>query len=77
MTTATQVQLRRGTSTQVAAFTGAEGEVAVDKTNHRLVVQDGATAGGFPQATEAYVQAQIASLSTGLFQNEYLFENCE
>lgn len=77
MTTATQVQLRRGTAAQVAAFTPAEGETVVDKTNHRLVVGDGATAGGFPHATEAYVQAQIAALSTGLFQNEYLFDNCD
>jgi hypothetical protein len=77
MTTATQVQLRRGTAVQVAAFTPAEGEPIFDKTNHRLVMGDGATAGGFPQATEAYVLTQIAALSTGLFQNEYLFDNCE
>jgi hypothetical protein len=47
MTTATQVQLRRGTSAQVATFTGAQGEVVVDTTNNRAVVHDGATAGGF------------------------------
>ena len=45
-----QLQLRRGTATQVAAFTGAQGEVVVDTTNNRLVVQDGATAGGFAAA---------------------------
>jgi len=50
MTTATQVQLRRGTSTQVAAFTGAQAEIAVDTTNNRVVVQDGSTAGGFAAA---------------------------
>jgi hypothetical protein len=50
MATATQVQLRRGTSAQVAAFTGAPGEVVVDTTNSRAVVQDGATAGGWPAA---------------------------
>lgn len=75
MTTATQVQLRRGTASQVAAFTGAAGEVTPDTTNHRLVLHDGATAGGFPQATEAYVQAQIAALAAGNFQNLYLFNN--
>ncbi len=48
MTTAVQVQYRRGTASQVAAFTGAAGELAVDTTNNRVVVQDGATAGGFP-----------------------------
>jgi hypothetical protein len=48
MTTAVQVQYRRGTASQVAAFTGAQGEMVVDTTNQRLVVQDGATAGGWP-----------------------------
>jgi hypothetical protein len=43
MTTATQVQLRRGTSADVAGFTGAQGEVVVDTTNNRAVVHDGAT----------------------------------
>ena len=50
MTTATQVQLRRGTSAQVVAFTGAQGEVVVDTTNNRAVVHDGSTAGGFALA---------------------------
>jgi len=34
----------------VAAFTGAAGETVVDTTNNRLVVQDGALAGGYPAA---------------------------
>ena len=50
MTTAVQVQYRRGTSSQVAGFTGAQGEMVVDTTNTRVVVQDGATAGGWPAA---------------------------
>lgn len=45
-----QLQLRRGTATQVAAFTGAQGEVVVDTTNNRAVVNDGSTAGGWPAA---------------------------
>jgi len=45
-----QLQLRRGTAAQVAAFTGAQGEVAIDTTNNRLIVNDGATAGGWPTA---------------------------
>ena len=45
-----QLQLRRGTASQVAAFTGAAGETVIDTTNNRLVVNDGATAGGFPAA---------------------------
>jgi Major tropism determinant N-terminal domain len=50
MTTAVQVQYRRGTASQVAAFSGAQGEMVVDTTNNRVVVQDGATAGGWPAA---------------------------
>lgn len=50
MSTAEQVQRRRGNATQVAAFTGAQGELAVDTTNNRVVVQDGSTAGGFAAA---------------------------
>ena len=55
MTTAVQVQYRRGTASQVAAFTGAQGELVVDTTNNRVVVQDGATAGGFTAAKLAEV----------------------
>ena len=56
MATVTQVQLRRGTSAQVATFTGAQGEVVVDTTNNRAVVHDGATAGGFALARRAEKQ---------------------
>ena len=45
-----QLQLRRGTATQVAAFTGAQGEVVFDTTNNRLVANDGVTVGGDPAA---------------------------
>jgi hypothetical protein len=45
----TQVQYRRGSNVQVAAFTGALGELVIDTTNKIVVVNDGATAGGFPQ----------------------------
>lgn len=44
----TQVQFRRGNTSQVNAFTGALGEVVVDTTVNTCVVQDGTTAGGFP-----------------------------
>ena len=44
----TQVQYRRGSNVQVAAFTGALGEIVVDTTNKILVVNDGLTVGGFP-----------------------------
>ncbi len=45
-----QLQLRSGTAAQVAAFTGAAAELVADTTNNRLVLQDGATAGGFAAA---------------------------
>jgi hypothetical protein len=45
----TQVQYRRGSNVQVAAFTGALGELVIDTTNKIVVVNDGATVGGFPQ----------------------------
>jgi hypothetical protein len=45
-----QLQLRRGTASQVAAFTGAQGETVMDTTNNRLVVSDGSTVGGWPAA---------------------------
>ena len=47
---ATQVQFRRGTSSENDAFTGALGEVTVDTTNDTIRVHDGSTAGGFQSA---------------------------
>lgn len=65
MTTATQVQWRRGTASQVAAFTGAAGEITPDMTNKRLYLHDGATAGGIAQASAADVSAAIAGVTAG------------
>jgi hypothetical protein len=47
---ADQLQLRRGTASQMITFTGAQGECVVDTTNNRLIVSDGITAGGWPAA---------------------------
>jgi hypothetical protein len=52
----TQVRWRRDTATNVAAFTGAQGEVVIDITNNRLVVQDGSTAGGWAAAKLSEVE---------------------
>jgi hypothetical protein len=65
MATSAELKLRRGTAAQVAAFTGAAGEVTPDTTNNRLVLHDGTTAGGHPQASEAYVDDAIAALPSG------------
>jgi len=43
-----QVRLRRGTTSQHSAFTGADGEVTLDTTKRCLVIHDGVTAGGKP-----------------------------
>ncbi len=50
-----QLQLRRGTGSQVASFTGAQGEVVFDTTNNRIVANDGVTVGGNPAAKLAEV----------------------
>jgi len=42
----TQVQFRRGTTTQNNAFTGAVGELSVDTDLKTLRLHDGTTAGG-------------------------------
>jgi hypothetical protein len=45
-----QVKHRRDTAANIAVFTPAQGELIVDTTNNRLIVGDGATAGGFAGA---------------------------
>ena len=52
----TQVQYRRGSGAQVAAFTGALGEMVVDTTNYVLNVADGVTVGGFSMVGVAATQ---------------------
>jgi len=47
------LQLRRGTQSEIATFTGANGEVTVDTTRKTLVVHDGTTVGGSTLATLA------------------------
>jgi len=47
-----QVKLRRGTTSEHAAFIGAVGEVTVDTTKDVAIVHDGVTAGGIPMARE-------------------------
>jgi hypothetical protein len=60
---ASQVQYRRGTNAQNAAFTGALAEITVDTTNGTLRVHDAITPGGSNIATVSYVTAQISALS--------------
>ena len=85
---ATQLQLRRGTTTEHTSFTGAVGEVTVDTTKDVLVVHDGATAGGFPQAARANADGTISLIkkdgtgagsinSSGLFNNTLTSTNTD
>lgn len=47
---ATQVKHRRGTQSEIDAFTGAIGEIVVNTTEDELVLNNGATQGGVPIA---------------------------
>ena len=60
---ATQLQLRRGTTTDHTSFTGAVGEVTVDTTKNVLVVHDGTTVGGFPVAARANTDGSVNILA--------------
>jgi hypothetical protein len=63
-----QVQFRRGTTTQNNAFTGAAGEISVDSTLNVLRLHDGTTSGG--NAILSAVAAQTAlnkTFSTGSY----------
>ena len=66
---ASQVQYRRGTNAQNAAFTGALAEITVDTTNGTLRVHDAITVGGSNIATVAYVTSQISALSANSITN--------
>ena len=65
----TQVQFRRGTTTQNNSFTGAVGELSVDTTLDTVRVHDGSTAGGhrlakYSEITTGDITAVVAG--TGL-----------
>jgi hypothetical protein len=58
-----QLQLRRGTESQIAAFTGAQGEATPATDTMRLHIHDGATAGGWPHALESRTSVADANYS--------------
>ena len=56
---ATELKLRRGTTSQHESFTGAASEVTVDTDKNTVVVHDGSTVGGFPLAKEEAVGGDL------------------
>ena len=55
-----KLQLRGGTTTEHASFTGAVREVTVDTDKDTLVIHDGSTAGGFPlPRTDAEIRTAV------------------
>jgi len=57
------LKLRRGTTTQHASFTGAEGELTVDITKDTAVVHDGSTQAGRPLAREDMSNVSSANIA--------------
>jgi len=63
-----QVRRRRDTAANVAAYTGPQGEIVVDTTNNRVVLMDGATAGGIPLAKLSEI---VANARTAVVDASY------
>jgi len=60
---ATQVQRRRGTTTQHATFTGELGETTIDTDKKTVIVHDGAAPRGFPLLREDFSNNLTPSLN--------------
>ena len=57
----TQIQFRRGTTSEHSSFTGAVGEVTVDTTKDTMVVHDNSQAGGYAMANRKTAQEFTAT----------------
>ncbi|SRR5579883_201478 len=68
-----QLQLRRGTESQIAAFVGAQGEATPATDTMRLHVHDGATAGGWPHALEARSAVSDANYSVKITDRQVAY----
>lgn len=60
-----QIQLRRGTTSEHATFTGKVGEVTIDTDKKTLVVHDNATAGGVPLAKASELPVAATDVTQG------------
>jgi RNase P/RNase MRP subunit p29 len=59
----TQIQRRRGTTSEHSTFTGAAGEITIDSTKNTVVVHDGSTQGGIPLAKESALASTVGALT--------------
>ena len=66
---ATQVQNRRGSTSEHSTFTGAVAEVTVDTDKDTVVVHDGTTAGGRPLLREDQSNLPTSAPTTGIYNN--------
>lgn len=64
-----QVKHRRDSAANIAGFTPAQGELIVDTTNNRVIVGDGATAGGFAAAKLSEAGAAVGPNGSALRLN--------
>ena len=68
---ATELQFRRGTTSEHASFTGAQSEVTHDIDRNALVVHDGSTQGGHPVARlDESIEGRKAQIAQGFIQRE-------
>lgn len=58
-----KIYLKRGSSAKVATYTGPARELVVDTGKKTLVVQDGSTIGGIPQAPLSSVPTALSKLT--------------
>ena len=62
----TQVQFRRGNTSQISAFTGAVAEITVDTQQKTITIHDGVTPGGTYLSTKAFAQAAFDTANAAI-----------
>lgn len=71
-----QLQLRRGVTSAIKVFTGAQGEIVVDTLLHTVVVHDGVTPGGWTlagvQISNVFTAFQTFNLNAAALPTPYV-----
>lgn len=62
----TQVQFRRGNTSQISAFTGAVAEITVDTQQKTITIHDGVTPGGTYLSTKSFAQAAFDTANAAI-----------